>query len=99
MNQLHPIFQQIVDAQFPGLTRGTPSDARHDLSVLRSMETILRDKLTDAVAACYAEARDLKALDADEVMESVNKYFNPTGAYQQDNFVEGFHGFKSKLEG
>jgi hypothetical protein len=101
MNQIHPIFDDIIASFAPAeapAVRGTSSDARRDLTVLRQMETILRDKLTDAVAACYAEARDLKALDADAVMGMVNKYFAPTGPFQQENFTEAFHGFNGACD-
>ena len=78
--------------------KGTRRDALHDQAVLRSIRMILHDKLRDGVMACYAEARDLKGLDADEVMEAVNKYFGPTGAYQADMFTDAFYEFDGALE-
>lgn len=76
---------------------GTRSDAINDEAVIRSMKQILSDKLRDAVMACYAEARGLRALDADEVMASINTYFSPTGGYQKDNFDEAFTSFSNML--
>lgn len=77
--------------------RGTRSTAIDDAAVIRAMETILKDKLRDAVAACYAEARSLQALDADAVMAEVNKYFSPEGAFQSDNLSDAFFNFKADL--
>lgn len=76
---------------------GTRHDAINDEAVIRSMKQIISDKLRDAVMACYVEARNLQALDPDEVMGEVNKYFSPIGGYQQDNFVDCFRAFENML--
>jgi hypothetical protein len=76
---------------------GTRSDALNDQAVIRNMKAIIQDKLRDGVMACYGEARGLQGLDPDQVMEAINKYFSPTGGYQQDNFTEAFAAFDNML--
>ena len=71
-------------------------DANHDEAVLRLMRQSLHDALRDAVAVCYTHAHELQGLDPDDVMESINKYFGPTGPFQTDNFTDAFHGFKGE---
>jgi hypothetical protein len=62
------------------------------------MKMILKDKLRDAVAACYAEARSLQALDRDAVMAEVDKYFGPNSAFQGDNLSDAFYDADQALK-
>lgn len=91
---IHPVTLPAGTPSF----RGSRSDAINDMAVLRTMQEAIHDKLRDAVAACYAQAVDLKGLDPDQVMEAINKFFAPSGAYQSDNFTEAFKPFRDACE-